>query len=125
MELSPALFTTSSATRQRDIRALLDSVASPSEAYWRAFELDAVREHNLERPILEVGCGDGRIAGLLGLRVDHGIDLNPRAVERARRAGVFDRVTAIDVKRLQESPGSYATIFANSVLEHIPGVDGV
>src|SRR2546423_15688038 len=82
-----------------DRYALVDACAWPSEAFWRWFELEAVRSHRFRRPILELGCGNGRFVELAELRIDEAVDLNPRAVERARRLGhVYTRVRCGDVR---------------------------
>jgi SAM-dependent methyltransferase len=110
-----------------DMYALVDACAWPSEAFWRSFELGAVRRHPFRRPILELGCGNGRFTELAGLEVDDAIDLNPRAVERARRLGhVYGRVRHADIREL-EADGSprFASVFSNSVLEHVPDLDSV
>jgi hypothetical protein len=68
---------------QISMRSLLPHFTSPSEAFWRLFELLAIREQCFSGPVLELGCGDGGFTELAGLYVDEAIDLNPRAVERA------------------------------------------
>ena len=81
--------------------ALVDACAWPSEAFWRAFELAALRRHRLPRPILELGCGNGRFAELAALRIDEAIDLNPRAVERASQLPhVYSHVRCADIREL-------------------------
>jgi SAM-dependent methyltransferase len=110
-----------------DMYALVDACAWPSEAFWRSFELGAVRRHQFRRPILELGCGNGRFAELAGLQIDDALDLNPRAVDRARQLDhVYGRVRCADIREL-EADGSprFACVFANSVLEHVPGLDSV
>jgi len=110
-----------------DMYALVDACAWPSEAFWRSFELGAVRRHQFRRPILELGCGNGRFSELAGLQIDDALDLNPRAVERARQLDhVYGRVRCADIREL-EADGSprFACVFANSVLEHVPGLDSV
>jgi len=40
---------------------------------------------SLEKPVLEIGCGDGGIGRLLFDRIDLAVDINLRAVARARK----------------------------------------
>src|SRR4051794_10778807 len=111
-----------------EILALLDACTWPSEAFWQMFELEVLRGRALIRsPALELGCGDGAFTELAGMRIAKGIDLNPRAVDRARaRRGVYSAVECRDIRDLgREEAGRYRTLFANSVLEHIPGVERV
>jgi SAM-dependent methyltransferase len=107
---------------------LVDACTWPSEAFWRFFELTALRQLELERPILELGCGDGAFTAILDIHVEEGIDLNARAVERAgKRREVYKRVRCLDIRSLEhgEAEGGFATVFANSVLEHVPDVGSV
>jgi SAM-dependent methyltransferase len=109
-----------------DMYALVDACAWPSEAFWRSFELGAVRRHQFRRPILELGCGNGRFTELAGLEIDDAIDLNPRAVERARRLDhVYTRVRHADIRQLETDGSRFASVFSNSVLEHVPDLDSV
>ena len=99
----------------------------PSEAFWRRFELAAVRRQHFGTPILELGCGDGSFTELAGLYVDEAIDLSPRAVAKARRrAGVYGNVRTMDMRELGDaSEKRFTSIFANSVLERVPDLPGV
>jgi SAM-dependent methyltransferase len=106
---------------------LVGSCAWPSEAYWRSFELAVLEGQDFLRPLLEIGCGDGAFTALLGICVDDGVDLNLRAVERAReRSETYDAVHCMDIMEFRDkTKGLYATIFANSVFEHISDVEPV
>ncbi len=111
-----------------DLAQLLEVCTWPSEAFWRAFELGILKHPGLiEPPVLELGCGDGGFTELLGLTIDEAIDLNPRSVRRARdRRHVYGSVREMDIRDLsRERPGTYQTLFANSVLEHVDGLEGV
>jgi SAM-dependent methyltransferase len=94
-----------------------------SESYWRGLELARLREvrrsEAFDSPILEIGCGDGRLGARVFPRIDLGVDINPRAVERARASGAYRRVECIDACRLPPAASTYRTVFANCVLEHI------
>jgi SAM-dependent methyltransferase len=109
------------------MQSMLQSFTWPSEAFWRRFELAAVRRQHFGTPILELGCGDGSFTELAGLYVDEAIDLSPRAVAKARRrTAVYGNVRTMDMRELGDaSETRFATIFANSVLEHVPDLQGV
>lgn len=77
--------------------------------------------------VLELGCGEGRLAIELaerGCRVT-GVDLSPRRIERAtasaRQAGVHDRVTFCtgDLNTMDLEPGRYSCIVAHDALHHL------
>jgi SAM-dependent methyltransferase len=110
-----------------EMTATLSIYKWPSQAFWRYFELKALREIEYERPILEIGCGDGQLSAMIFEEIDEAIDINPRAVEKCRRVAghVYRQVRCLDARELQPSDGGYATIFANCVVEHIPDIQGV
>ncbi len=107
-----------------DMRDLLHAFVWPSEAFWRHFEIDALRDQSLAAPVLELGCGDGGFSELAGLYLDQAIDVNPRAVARAqRRTAVYGYVQCCDMREMVgQIKAPVRTIFANSVLEHVPAV---
>jgi SAM-dependent methyltransferase len=96
----------------------------PSQAFWRAFELDALSRVTMERPILELGCGNGGFTRQACGTVEVGIDINPRAVEQAGKTTAFGTVRLQDARKLENKP-QFATVLANSVLEHISDVQSV
>lgn len=111
------------------MRELLSNGLSPAGALWRYLEVQAVREqirrYGIRRPVLELGCGDGVITKLTLGYVEIAIDIEPAAVLRARAAGdVYGSVRLLDARKLTDAE-AYETVFANSVLEHISGVDEV
>ncbi len=102
----------------------------PGQSYWRALELAAVtafaKTCHLERPILEIGCADGVFASKVFAHVDDAIDINARTLARARSNGLtYDRVHLMDARQMTFASGSFATVFANCVIEHIPNLSSV
>lgn len=99
----------------------------PAQAFWRYFEVKALQQVRFERPILEIGCGDGQLSAMLFDEIDQAIDLNPRSVEKCRRlAGqLYREVRCQDARQLEYTQGGYATVFANCVMEHIPDIPAV
>ncbi|HID89081.1 MAG TPA: class I SAM-dependent methyltransferase [Anaerolineae bacterium] len=95
---------------------------APPVALWRAVELRTAAEETYPRPLLDLGCGDGLIAGaLFGPEgVDVGLDPWAEQVRKAARSGVYRWVQRADGHRMPYADGSFATVFSNSVLEHIP-----
>jgi SAM-dependent methyltransferase len=97
---------------------------APPVALWRAVELRAAAEETYPRPLLDLGCGDGLVAGALfgPGGVDVGFDPWMEQARRATRSGVYRRVQRADGCHLPYASGTFATVFSNSVLEHIPDV---
>jgi SAM-dependent methyltransferase len=96
----------------------------PSQGFWRAFELDVLSTVKLERPILELGCSNGAFTRAVCGTVETGIDINPRAVKIARESGVYQSVRVQDAREIEDKP-EFRSVFANSVLEHIPDLNSV
>jgi SAM-dependent methyltransferase len=95
--------------------------AVPSLAAWRAAELKHLRYCRFTAPVLEIGSGDGGFTSLLAPHVDWGVDKNLREVKRCgRRSGTYGHVTCMDARQLAFGDGTFATVFANCVIEHIP-----
>jgi SAM-dependent methyltransferase len=100
---------------------------TPSLSLWRAWEYAAYRTHTLQGPALDVGCGDGRWFRLVWPDVGDvsGIDLEPAAVERARRSGVYRQVWQADAADMPVPAGAFGSVFANCSLEHMDNIDTV
>lgn len=75
-----------------------------------------------EPPLLDLGCGDGHFAAETATL--HGaIGLDPELAtlaEAVRRPGVYSWVTRASATAMPFADGSFGTVVANSVLEHIP-----
>jgi SAM-dependent methyltransferase len=108
----------------QEMQTLVAAYSWPSQAYWRYFELNALRAIPMERPILEIGCGDGRFSSLIFDEIDEAIDINPKAVARAQTQRLYRNVHCGDARSLDQN-GRFATVYANCVMEHIPGIDQV
>jgi len=100
---------------------------APPVALWRAVELRVAAEERYDRPLLDLGCGDGLIAQALFAegQVDVGFDPWPEQLRQAARSGTYRHVDLADGHRLPYADGVFATVFSNSVLEHIPDVGPV
>lgn len=88
-------------TRLRDLTQALATPPCPS----------------LEGPVLEIGCGNGRLSRALAQIFDCviPIDLQPRAY--------VERLTVADARALPFPNETFGLIFSSNVLEHIPQID--
>ncbi len=69
--------------------------------------------------VLEVGCGDGCVIGVLDLGIDRrvGVDLSERAIRFAKAFHPEVEFLSIDAQELKET---FDVVLAVAVLEHIP-----
>ena len=80
----------------------------------------------MERPILDIGCGDGLFASLLFREpVEVGVDLNISHLTMAQESGSYRELRVADATQLPFEDGRFGTVFSNCVLEHISDVDAV
>jgi GT2 family glycosyltransferase/SAM-dependent methyltransferase len=110
--------------RRDFLYAYLDQ-APTGLALMRAAECELFARHAFERPILDVGCGDGTFARMLfnGMIVDAGVDPDPAEVERARATRCYADVQVGRAEALPFASGSVASVVCNSVLGLVDGVD--
>lgn len=112
--------------RLQEMMAPVSTYSSPAEGFWWDFTLGVVRAIDRPRPILEIGWGDGSFSGTALETIDQAIDVNPHAVERARRhSALYSNVRLMDARALTAEPKAFATVYANCVLEHIPALPRV
>jgi SAM-dependent methyltransferase len=98
---------------------------APPVALWRAIELRAAGELQYERPLLDLGCGDGLIGQVLfgsQGKADVGLDPWLSQLRQAAELGVYRHVDQGVGHALPYTDRRFSTVFSNSVLEHIPDV---
>lgn len=97
---------------------------APPVALWRAVELRVAAQESYLRPLLDLGCGDGLVAHVLfgPEPVDSGVDPWLEQLRKAAGTGVYRHVQQADGHHLPYARDAFATVFSNSVLEHIPEV---
>jgi SAM-dependent methyltransferase len=104
-----------------DLLTLLERFG-PSLALWRAAEIAALRRQPIERPLLDLGCGDGLVATLAFSHIDIGVDPNGDAIARAQSLGSYRRLEQSAIEQADVAPHSVGTVVSNSVFEHVPDV---
>lgn len=92
-------------------------------AFERVLECRIYTRQLFERPVLDIGCGDGLHAKVLfAEKIDTGIDPDERELQRAHKLNVYAELIVCRGDCIPKPDGAYRTIFANSVLEHIPNL---
>ena len=101
---------------------------APPVALWRAIELRAVSQLRCERPLLDLGCGDGLIGqALFGAHQGGNVGLDPwmDQLRRAAQLNVYRHVVQGLGDALPYPDGYFSTVFSNSVLEHVSDLQPV
>lgn len=95
-------------------------------AFERVLEARIHARHAYERPILDIGCGEGLFAKMVfAEKLELGIDPNATELERARALGAYDALVQCEGSAVPRPDGFFRTILSNSVLEHIPDIEPV
>ncbi len=114
------------AFRHRTFESVFAEYAKPvpiALALERSLECVIYMDYEFERPVLDVGCGDGIFAKtLFADAVDTGIDPDGSELEIARSLGAYLEVLECPGDNIPKPDGHYRTIYSNSVLEHIPDI---
>lgn len=111
-------------------RFLREGPFQPATGYWRSIEIDYVVRHGLPPGRgIDIGCGDGRLMGIvLQAAGEHrdlvGIDLDPAEIHTAASTGVYAGLHVARADRIPEADASFDWAFSNSTLEHIAELDG-
>ncbi len=92
----------------------------------RAVEAKFYQDIKIQRPILDLGCGDGHFASrTFDFPIDIGIDPWEGPLQEASRSGAYLKTIRCEGSDIPFPDRSFQTIISNSVLEHIPDVDAV
>jgi hypothetical protein len=110
--------------RRDFLYAYLDQ-APTGLALQRAIECELFARYVFERPILDVGCGDGTFARMLfnGVIVDAGVDADPAEVARARETRCYADVRVARAEALPFESGAASSVLCNSVLAAVADCD--
>lgn len=109
--------------KDRDFLEAYVSLTPLALAFERSLECRILASRQFERPILDVGCGDGIFASVLfDEKIDTGIDPNAAELEHARKLDRYSELIQCRGDAIPQPDGRYRTIFSNSVMEHIPDI---
>ena len=89
----------------------------------RSFECHILSQNIFKRPVMDLGCRDGIFASVLFKdKIDVGIDPDIKELRRARLADKYNELICCGGEKIPKPDGTFQTIIANSVLEHIPPI---
>jgi ubiquinone/menaquinone biosynthesis C-methylase UbiE len=108
---------------------MMEAPYEPASNYWRAVEIGEVIQHDLPKGQgLDLGCGDGHLMEILlrhtGQRKLVGLDVDQYETALAQERNIYRRVVTAPAERLPFCENQFDFVFSNSVLEHIPDIDG-
>ena len=99
----------------------------PMHAFFRSIELDLYHDSDVdfENPVLDLGCGDGRVIHILketGLvkKPPYGIDISYSLLKKAKLRNEYLSIIQADANYLPFKDESFASIICNGVLGSIP-----
>ena len=101
---------------------------APPVALWRAIEARALAALDFPAPLLDFGCGDGLFTdAVFGKQPGvFGCDIASAELPSARDGGVYPLgVQFADGHALPYRTGAFGSVYANSVVEHIPDPQNV
>jgi len=98
-----------------------------SMTLWRASELALLVRQEMVPPVLDIGCGDGTFAYLLGIKGEiDGCDVSYNAVKNAEKGqGAYRSLWCANAEALPLKDGTFRTVIANCMLEHVTSLDDV
>ena len=103
-------------------------IGCAAHSLWRSVELNMwhLMRPFLQAPVLDLGCGDGSFSFLLFHSIDAGVDLDENLISSAGAAGTYRQTRVADVSQhIPFEDDCFGTVVSNSVLEHVPNVEGV
>ncbi|MCP3682058.1 MAG: class I SAM-dependent methyltransferase [bacterium] len=111
------------------LKELLNLYNHPAIALWRSVEAKTL-SHVLsgvqfETPVLDLGCGDGKVAPLLFHKLEVGLDIEMDAIIKANSVTGYDSLIIGDGCALPFKDGAFGLIFSNCVIEHIPNLQAI
>lgn len=94
----------------------------PWLALLRALELETFEgfRDQCVSPVLDLGCGDGLIAGMaFDSPLEAGIDVDEHVVRAATSSGVYRSVLVGSARELPFPAGTFRSVYSNGALEHM------
>lgn len=92
----------------------------------RTLECELLSQQKFEKPVLDIGCGEGLFAAVLfDEKIDVGIDPDSKELEMAKNFDMYGELICCKGNKIPKPDNTFNTIFSNSVLEHIPEIDSV
>lgn len=94
---------------------------APCDAYLRAPEVAIWKSIKPKRPVLSIGCADGKMDAFLYNHIvtDVAIDNNKDVISEAKKSGLYKKVILASADKLPFKKNSFSSVISNSTFEHI------
>ena len=94
---------------------------TPMDAYLRAFEVSIWKNIRFRRPVLDIGCGNGKMDAYIFSNkvIDVGLDPSRKSVAIARKNKLFKDVVVASAEKIPFKNKHFASVVLNSTFEHI------
>jgi SAM-dependent methyltransferase len=90
----------------------------------RAIECRKLAALPIERPLLDLGCGDGLFGKLFfENKPEVGLDFSMHELQAAARRQAYRSLSCGDMTKMPFADDAFATVFSNGVLEHVHHLD--
>jgi len=96
----------------------------PATVLFRSLEVRTIAKvlgkYPLSRPILDLGCGEGRVSRVLfDSKIDVGLDNSKEELRKAEKGHQYRKLVLGDARNLPFESSSFTAVFSNCVIEHI------
>lgn len=90
----------------------------------RAKECELFSRYIYDRPVLDIGCGEGEFAKILFKnKIDTGIDFKEKNIRKARKSNSYKNCIASSIENVNYNNNYFKSIISNCVLEHVFNLD--
>lgn len=113
------------------LEVIRDKFDHPAIILWRATELKyidrAFKKREPQEPILDLGCAEGKIGGILfkGKGAVIGLDNCWELLKQNKRSDLYKALILADGCAMPYGRAEFSSVFSNCVIEHIPDIKGL
>ncbi len=107
------------------------SKQTPADKLFRNIEVKLLKAEaenilNAKGIVLDLGCGDGRIANqVFNRQIDFGLDISQSALKQARQRQIYKKLLLAPAEKIPLDNNSVDLVFSNCTLEHIKDLERV
>lgn len=106
-----------------------DRYSHPAIVLWRSVEAkylsQILNQVNFNGPILDLGCGEGKVSSVIFNHIDVGLDIEIGEIKKAKSIKSYKTLVFGNACFLPFTNESFNLVFSNSVIEHIPNLENV